>query len=166
MSDHEGKARSREDAELEREVRSRREFSLDEAIGRAAGDLMKGASPVTRKRQAELEIEEALERHLTDSEGALLVVLRRRVLESEALLAEGYERPLAALVRVGERLLGSQERLRRLVREVDAEWGRMYSERPRFEAADGTVEAGDPYTVESVRAVLSGLLDGLRPEAG
>ena len=66
---------------------------------------MKGDSPVTHKRQAELEIEQYLESRLADVEGALLVVLLRQVRESETLLAESYDRPLVALARVTEHLL-------------------------------------------------------------
>ncbi len=151
-----------EEAELEREVRSRRRFSLAEAIGRAAGDLMKGASPVTHKRQAELEIEQYLESHLADVEGALAIVLQRRVGESAELLEARYERPLEALAAVVERLVASPARLRSFVRRVDAEWGQIYSERPYFEQAGEPPRPGDPYTLESVRETLSRLLEGLR----
>ena len=133
MNDEERRGPSPEDAELEREIRSQRKYSLDEAIGRAAGDLLKGTSPVTHKRQAELEIEQYLEGHLADSEGALLIVLQREVRESEDLLERSYDQPLAALAGVTEHLLGLPERLRGFVRRVDAEWGRIYSERPYFD---------------------------------
>lgn len=153
---------SPEDADLEREIRTQREYSLAEAIGRAAGDLLKGASPVTRRRQAELAVEQYLEGHLADTAGALQLVLRQDVRDSEELLVSRYDRPLAALADVTERLLGSPGRLRRFVRRVDAEWGRRYSERPYFEIGDTPPRAGDPYTVESVRDALSGLLAALR----
>jgi hypothetical protein len=165
MSDEEVETPSREDRELEREVRARRRFSLAEAIGRLGGDLVKGASPVTRKRQAELEIEQYLESWLADSEGALLVVLLRRVRESEALLESAYDRPLDALASVAERILGSRDGLRRFVGEVDAEWGRIYSERPYFDSAGTPPRPGDPYTVESVGAALTALLARLEPSS-
>lgn len=166
MSDEEERGRRPEDAELEREIRSGRKFSLAEAIGRAAGDLMKGASPVTQRRQAEAEIEQYLEERLADAEGALAVVLKRRVLDSEALLEEGYDRPLAQMTRFTEELLRSDGGLHRFVDEVDAEWGRMYSERPYFQTGDAAPRPGDPYTVESVRSSLAGLLDELRRGPG
>ena len=164
MSDEEKGKPSPEDAELEREIRSQRKYSLAEAIGRAAGDLMKGASPVTQERQAELEVEQYLEAKLTDAEGALLPELRRRVLGSETLLGEGYERPLEALARVTRHLLAAEARLRRFVTRVDAEWGRIYSERPYFELEGRAPSPGDPYTVESVRAALVDLLVELRAD--
>lgn len=165
MSDEKPRETDAEDAELEREVRSRRKYSLAEAIGRAAGDLMKGASPVTHQRQAELEIEQYLERHLKDAEGALPVVLERRALSSEALLERSYERPLEALAGVAERLLDSPAELRGFVRAVDAEWGRIYSERPYFQVGEAAPRPGDPYTLDSVRAALSELLEALRGDA-
>jgi hypothetical protein len=70
--------------------------------------LLKGASPVTRQRQAELEIKLVLEEHLTDTEGALKVVLKRRIRDNDILLAEGYEQPLGVLAQVTERILSSE----------------------------------------------------------
>ena len=166
MSEKDRGARTDEDVTLEREVRAHRKYSLAEAIGRAAGDLMKGASPVTRERQAGLEIEQYLASHLTDAEGALTVVLGRRALASEALLERSYEEPLEALAEAAEELLASPPRLRRFVRDVDAEWGRIYSERPYFQLGDSPPRPGDPYTVESVRDALSGLLARLRATGG
>ncbi len=153
---------TREDADLEREIRSRREFSVAEAIGREGAELLKGASPVTLKRQAEFVIEHYLQRHLEDAEGALKTVLVRRVRESEVLLATHYADALGALTRVTEQVLASGARLRRFVRAIDAEWGRLYSERPYFEREGSPPHRKDPYTVASVRQTLSGLLEGLR----
>jgi hypothetical protein len=48
-----------------------------------------------------------------------------------------------------------------LVREVDARWGRDYDERPRFEAPGRPPAPDDPYTIESVRALLEALRDSL-----
>jgi len=149
-------------ADLEREIRAERKFSLAGAIGRLGGGrLMKGASPVTRMRQAELEIKLFLEEHLADAEGALSVVLKRQVRDSDILLAAGYEQPLGALVQVAERILSSEERLQSFVHEVDAEWGRMYLERPHFEEPGQPPDRTDPYTFTSVRVQLSLLLDKL-----
>ena len=148
----------------ERRAVSRRRFTLAEAIGRLGGGLMKGASPVTRKRQAELAVEQALERRLADPEGALSVVLLRRVKESESLLSVGYDQPLAALARLVEQLLGSEELLRGFVRQVDAEWGRMYLERPHFEQPGRAPDHDDPYTFASVRDALSRLLAELETQ--
>lgn len=149
-------------ADLEREVRAGQRFSLAGAIGRlGGGHLLKGASPVTRMRQAELEIKLFLEEHLADAEGALRVVLKRQVRDSDVLLAAGYEQPLGALSQIIERILSSEEHLQSFVSQVDAEWGRMYLERPHFQEGGQPPDPEDPYTFRSVRAQLSRLLDEL-----
>ena len=64
------------DADLEREIRAERKFSLAEAIGRMAGPgMMTGLSPVSRKQQAEAAIQEYLGHHLPDTAGVLPGVL-------------------------------------------------------------------------------------------
>ena len=61
MSDEKQKAGTQADAELEREIRAGREFTLEEAIGRMVGPGgMKGVSPVSRKEQAVAEISQPL----------------------------------------------------------------------------------------------------------
>ena len=154
-----------DDAQLEREIRAERKFSMEEAIARRAGkDLMKGASPVTLQRQAALAIENFLDRHLIDSEAALGEVLLRQARESEVLFKMSYEQPLVALARFVERILSSEGRLQTFVTEVDAYWGRMYYERPHFQKPGAEADADDPYTLVSVRTQLSRLLEQLRGE--
>src|SRR3954471_920723 len=97
MSDNQDSQRSEADAELEREIREGRKFTLAEAIGRLAGPgAMKGVSPVSRSRQAEAEIELWLEGHLADAEGALRLVLLHHVKQCELLLND-VGRPLTVL---------------------------------------------------------------------
>jgi hypothetical protein len=51
MSDNKDTQRSKSDAELEREIRKGRKFTLAEAVGRMVGPgAMKGASPVPREQ--------------------------------------------------------------------------------------------------------------------
>ena len=165
MSEDKKERPSPEDAKIEREIRSGRKFSLAEAIGRIGGSgVLKGASPVTRKRQAELEIERYLESQLVDAEGALEVVLLRRVRESEMLFKMGYDQPLNVLALFCERILSSEGLLRDFVREVDAEWGRIYLERPHFQKNGRPPDPEDQYTFLSVRIALSGLIAKLRGE--
>lgn len=148
------------DAEIEREIRSRRKFSLAEAIGRSAGDLLKGASPVTRRQQAVYRIEEILDRDLRDPEGALGPTLLRRVQESEELLGN-YDDPATVLSRVVVSLLSSDDSLERFVGKVDAAWGAIYLERPYFDSDTETPHRDDPYTRDSVRMALRELLEAL-----
>src|SRR4051812_42335487 len=90
--------RSDEDAELQREIRKERTFSLSEAIGRLAGPgCMKGASPVARTRQAELEIDDYLRRRLPEVAGDLRLVLLRHVERSEIFLNNIDWPPLVVL---------------------------------------------------------------------
>ncbi len=159
MSEKKQSRPNEEDAELERRIRAERKFSLAEAIGRMGGnDLLKGESPVTRKRQAELALEQYLEKYLIDSEGALQVVLLRRVRDGESLLQRKYKQPLMAMAEFIERILASESRLKFFVREVDAEWGRMHRELPRFQRDGEPPDPEDPYTFSSVRKTLHGLL--------
>lgn len=160
MSNDSPPQKSKADADLEREVRAERKFSLTEAIGRMAGPgAMKGVSPVTRKRQAEAELQDYLARHLVDSGGVLAGLVLRLVSESDLLL-EHLDRPLVALAGCVGRALESDYVLKELVREADAEWGRATGERPHFDV-DGRRHPDDPYTAESVRASLARLAETL-----
>ena len=74
MSGDEPERPTEADADLQREIRAERKFTLGEAIGRMAGPgSMKGASPVTPHQQAASEIETWLRANLTDAGGALPV---------------------------------------------------------------------------------------------
>jgi hypothetical protein len=150
---------SSDDAELEREIRANRRFSVSEAIGRmAGGGMMKGASPVSRKQQAELMIENFLRRHLIDAGGALGGVLLRGVGKSDRLLSEP-DQPLTVLADYLRQVLRSEYRLQDVVREADVEWGRMLGERPYFQEEGCEPHPNDPYTIESVRFALLSVLD-------
>jgi hypothetical protein len=155
------KQRSEADAELEREVRQGRKFSLAEAIGRLAGPgAMKGVSPIARQHQAEVEIENWLRRHLATAEDALGVVLLRHVKASELLLYN-YDQPLIVLAACCHQILDSDDLLKRLVRASDVEWGQVFGQQPYFEESGAPPNPDDPYTLESVRAALSRLIEEL-----
>jgi broad specificity phosphatase PhoE len=152
------------DADVEREIREGRKFSLADAIGRLAGPgTMKGASPVTRAQQAEAELQRFLERHLDSPAGAMSAVLLRQLRASELLL-NNLDQPLVVLAAVIQRVLGSEYLVRELVRECDQEWGRVYGERPHFDREGRPPTPDDPYTVESVRRTLLQALDTLAAE--
>src|SRR5439155_14824902 len=133
MSDDQDRQRSEADAELEREIRQGRKFTLAEAIGRLAGPgAMKGESPVALVQQAEAEIEYWLRGHLADAGGALQVVLHRHVKGSELLL-NNFDQPLIVLAGCCRQILDSDYLLGELVRDADIEWERVMGERPHFE---------------------------------
>jgi hypothetical protein len=138
-----------------------RKFTLEEAIARMAGPgAMKGESPITRMQQSEIEIGSWLRSHLVDSGGALEVVLHRRVKGSELLL-NNFDQPLGVLASYCQQVLDSEYLLKEVVRDADIEWGRMMGERPYFEREGLPPDPDDCYTVESVRASLSGLVKQL-----
>lgn len=161
MSEKQGQQRSEADAELEREIRDGRKFSLEEAIGRMAGPgAMKGESPVPRTQQAEMEIESWLRSNLADAGGALGVVLHRNVKGSELLL-KSTDPPLTVLACYCQRILDSEYLLAELVRQADMEWGQVMGERPYFQKPGASPHPDDPYTIQSVRTTLSTLLGQL-----
>jgi hypothetical protein len=166
MNNEQDARRSEEDAELERDIRKGRKFTLEEAIGRLAGPgAMKGESPVARLQQAEVEIESWLRSHLTDAGGALWVAMHRQLKGSELLL-RNFEQPLVVLVGYCQGVLASDYLLKELVRDADVEWGRVMGERPYFEQPGSPRHPDDPYTVESVRHALCGLLEQLASGEG
>jgi hypothetical protein len=166
MSDDKDTQRSEADAELEREIRKGRKFTLGEAIGRMAGPgAMKGVSPVSRMQQAAAEIENWLRHYLSAGNDELQVVLLRRVTGSELLL-HNFEQPLVVLATFCQQVLDSDYLLKELVREADVEWGRVQGERPYFEREGSPPDPDDPYTLESVRKTLAGLIEQLRAGDG
>ena len=159
--DKQPKQRSEADAELEREIREDRKFTLEEAIMRLAGPgMMKGESPVSRKEQSEAKIESYVRHHLLDAGGALPLVLVRHVNNSELFLTN-FEQPFVVLASYIQQVLDSDYLLAELVRAADAEWGRLLGERPFFEREGSLPHPDDPYTVESVRITLTQLLEKL-----
>ena len=161
MSDELAPQKSEADANLEREIRNSRKFSLAEAIGRLAGPgAMKGASPVPRKQQVEIEIDEFLRRELATDSGALRTVIYRGVKQSEQLI-NNYERPHAVLAAFLRAVLDSEHRLKDMVREADVEWSRIVDEPPHFEQEGCPPHPDDEYTLASVRQTLSQLIDKL-----
>jgi hypothetical protein len=160
MSEDPKKPSTESNQDTEREIRRNRKFSLSDAIGQiGGGDFMKGGSPVSRQRQAELEIEEYLRCHLADSGGVLRSVLLRHL--GDSLLNCDYNQPLAALAEYLPRVLTSPHLLEALVRETDAEWGRVHEERPRFQEPSRPPHPDDPYTIDSVRLALIQLRESL-----
>jgi hypothetical protein len=161
MNDGKKKEKSEADAQLEREIRKGRKFTLTEAIGRMAGPgAMKGVSPITRKEQACAEIENWLTGHLPPANGELQVAMLRRIRASELLLHD-YERPLLLLAACCKRVLDSDYLLKELVRDADVEWGRVQGTKPYFEEEGVPPHPDDPYTFASVRKTLEGLIEQL-----
>ncbi|QEY31574.1 hypothetical protein EVJ50_04200 [Synechococcus sp. RSCCF101] len=148
-------------SDLEGSILQGRRFTMAEAIGRSAGPgMMRGGSPISRHRQAIAAAEEALKDHLDDPEGVLLTLLRRRVADSRELMRMP-EQPLVALESDIRRILDSASRLKELVREVDAAWGRQFDEPPFFDRDGQPPHPDDPYPLDGVRRALTSLADSL-----
>jgi hypothetical protein len=153
MSEEHLERLSEADAELQREIRAEREFTLAEAIGRMAGPgSMKGASPVAGMQQAAAEIQEYLNGNFGSTTASPLAgVLFRWVKESESLL-NGFNQPLVVLAEFVRKVLNSEYLVKELVRQSDVEWGLMTGERP---------SPDDPSTLEPVRTALTQLAEKL-----
>jgi hypothetical protein len=164
MSNDQPKTRAEVEAELQREFLRDRKFSLADAISRLAGPgMMKGASPIPQKQQAEAEIENHLRQYLGATDSLLGVLLRHA--KTSELLLNNSDRPLIVLAACVQRILDSECLLREIVREVDVEWGRLHGERPHFEKTGQPPHPDDPHTVESVRVSLLGLIETLATHA-
>jgi len=150
-----------DEREEEQEIRQSRRFTIEEAMARMAGPgAMKGASPVSEVQQAENEVGNWLRGHVEDPVGALTAVMHRHI-KATRLFLDRLDRPLEAIKAYSERLLGSDELLKELVRETDVEWGRMMDERPHFERDGAASDPDDPYNFEGVQRVLRGILKAL-----
>jgi hypothetical protein len=150
-------------ADVEREIRRGRKFSVSDAIGRLGGSgMLKGESPVPPIEQTEAAIANYLEAHLDDPGGVLAQVLTRNVRTSE-ILSENFDRPAVVLAGFVNQVLNSEMLLKEIVREADFEWGRMLGERPHFEREGRPPDRDDPYTLASVRNSLTQLLQSATP---
>ncbi len=138
----------------EREILRGRTFGLDDAIARAAGGSLKGASPVAAHDQAVFALRNYLEVHLPDPEGSLRSTLTARIDGNPPLVANYDFDVKKILDAVLDQVLKSNNELTELVREVDARWGRDYGERPYFERPNQQPDPDDPYTVDKVKRQL------------
>jgi len=161
MANNESQNPAQLDPDLEQEIREGRKFSLAEAIGRLGGPgMMKGTSPATLKQQSVAKLATYLERHVHGPAGALSAVLFRQVKDCDLLL-NNVDAPLVVLAAFLERILASEQLLHELVREADVEWGRIYGERPYLQKEGTRPHEDDPYTVESVRSILTQVVERL-----
>src|SRR3954451_5791011 len=73
-------------------------------------------------------------------------------------LLNNLDQPLIALAEYCQQILASDYHLKEIVREADAEWGRRMDERPHFNREGSPTHPDDPYTNDSVRTALRGVL--------
>lgn len=147
-----------DDAALEREARSGRKFSMEEAIARESKGTLKGVSAVPPLRQAQAEISNFIRGNLKDSSGALVRVLDVRMKNHATLVGSHLGDPLAALGSEVKRILDKKPVLHEFVRQVDQKYGEMYQERPHFQRPGQEPHPEDEYTHASVSDALELLL--------
>jgi len=150
-------------AEIQREIRSGRGFSIADLIAQEGGTFLKGDSPIPRPLQAEAEIRLFIDQHLSDSEGAMKTTLRTWV-KTESPLSENLDTPLLALHALLTAIVNQPSLLHEFVRQVDMKWGQLYNERPLFQQPGQPAHPDDEYTHESVHVVLSELLATLEAQ--
>lgn len=150
---------------IEKEVRAGRSFSMADAIGREGGGFFRGASPVPGLDRATALLCQFIVENVDDPSGALRIVLERRVRTNEPLVGDHFDDPFVALEIIVERMLNNSARYYELVREVDAEWGRLMLERPHFQQPGQKADPEDEYTHTSVRVALESLLAKVRTHA-
>ena len=103
--------------EIEREIGSTASSRSTTLSGKRPGRFHEGAIAGHPERQAELEVEEYLRRHLVDRGGVLRIVMLRHL--GESLVNADYDRPLASLAKyirglyVGPPPRGARPRSRR-----------------------------------------------------
>ena len=159
MSDDESEERDRM---IERDARRGRKFTLADVIGREGASFFHGESPVPMLARATAGLCMFIDRHVSDSSGALRAVLTRRVRTSDTIVAEHFDDPLDALEIIVDQTLSNDAWFYEFVRQVDAEWGRIMLERPHFQQPGEEPHPDDEHTHEEVRAELEALLDKLR----
>lgn len=147
-----------DDEKLETEARSRRKFTLAEAIAREGKGTFQGVSAVPALRQAQQEISQFIRAHLRDSSGALVRVLEIRLKSHATLVGSHLDDPLEALAIDVRRILERDAVLFEFVRQVDQKYGEMYQERPHFQRPGQDAHPEDEYTHASVKDDLADLL--------
>jgi hypothetical protein len=148
----------KKDQDIQREIRSGREFTLADFISQQGGNFLKGESPVPKLVQATTEINLFIANYLKDTEGALQSVLQTMVENEQSTVSRYLNTPLEALKVIINQLLTNDSLLFELVRQVDAKWGQMYDERPYFQQPGQDPHPNDEYTHESVKKQLEVLL--------
>jgi hypothetical protein len=153
-------------AEITRDIRARREFSLAGALaGQDDGGNLAGASPVAAQQQFAFALAQWLLEAVPGAEGSLRHVLTREIAGRVDLIGDDPDSPQGAVAAWLKEMLPRPAVLRDLVREVDAEWGRRQTETPRFEKVGQPPAADDPYTVAGVTETLRTLLVRAEREA-
>ncbi|MEM9483253.1 MAG: hypothetical protein AAGA83_06125 [Cyanobacteria bacterium P01_F01_bin.116] len=147
--------------DLQREIQSQRKFSLSEAIGRAGGSFLKGSQDmVPRPLRALAVINEFIEQHLNDSDGALKICLKRWI-KVDVRIGRYLDEPLEAFHRILLDIVQQPQILYEFARQVAIELGHMNGERPHFQKPGTPPHPDMVYTHQLIRDTLTKLLKKL-----
>lgn len=152
---------SETDFNLEKNIISGRKFTIADVIGREGGSFLKGESPIPILTQAINEINGFISKNLSDSSGALKVVLQNWV-KNDSGVSKNINKPMVALTNILESITSNLELLYEFVRQVDFKWGQMYGELPHFQQPGQEPHPDDEYTHESVQKQLLELLEKVK----
>lgn len=153
------------DQDIQRDLISGQKFSLSGAIGREAGKLIKGESPIPRLEQIITEINLFINQHLHDPSGALREMLHILVKEDELKISSHPEAPLLYLKEMLNDYINNDQLLYELVREVDFKYGQIFKELPHFQKEGEPPHRDDEYTHASVKVQLVNLIDSIKTPA-
>lgn len=149
-----GEQKKPEEDGIQHEIRMARKFTLADAIGQEGGSTMKGASPVPKLTQVTTQLLQFVDRNISDSPGAMKLILQRVLRANEVVVSQHLDEPLAALREIICSILEKDSVLYEFVRQVDAKWGEIFMERPHFQRPGQEPHPDDEYTHESVRNEL------------
>lgn len=148
-------------ADLQREIRSQRRFSLAEAIGREGGGFMKGESTVPRPLRAATEVNQFITAHLADPTGPVATTLYHWA-SSDIRLSRQLDTPLIALAQVTEGILTEPTTLSEFARQVAIAHSHLTGDRPYFHKLNAPPHPQASYTQDSITADLSALLQQIK----
>lgn len=150
------------DLDIQRDIISRPKFSLSGAIGREAGTLIKGESPIPRLEQIITEIHTFISRELHDPSGALREMLHVLVKEDDLKISSHLEDPLIYLKEMLNDYINNDQLLYELVRKVDFKYGQIFKEVPHFQKEGEVPHKDDEYTHKSVKEQLVDLAGSIK----
>ena len=150
------------DPDIQRDIISRQKFSLSGAIGREAGELIKGESPIPKLEQIITEINQFISQQLHDPSGALREMLHILVKEDELKISSRLEAPLLYLRDMLNDYINNDQLLYELVREIDFKYGQIFNELPHFQKEGEAPHRDDEYTHASVKVQLVDLICSIK----
>ncbi|MEM9088501.1 MAG: hypothetical protein AAGC93_07125 [Cyanobacteria bacterium P01_F01_bin.53] len=151
-------------AQLQKEIRDGRKFTLAEAIGREGGSFMKGESAIPRPLRAKNTINQFITEHLTNPSSALSTTLQTWTNNDIRIMSQ-LDTPLVALSQILESTLTEPTAFCEFARQVAIAQSQLTGDRPYFQTLNGKAHPEADYTHESIQGELSQLLKTLEDDA-